>query len=144
MPRPYKAATKSELQKEIDIEVGKKLKQARAERIVMIDVFKGTENIDSYPKNKLCTQIELAKILKCTFQQIQKFEKGKSTLSLFKIFLATKFLNLKIEEFTDIYKSKLDPSFNTEPKQLDTKLVGQYEPPINSSKDRDCSLSSEL
>ena len=96
MPRPYKAATKSELQKEIDIEVGKKLKQARAERIVMIDVFKGTESIDSYPKNKLCTQIELAKILKCTFQQIQKFEKGKSTLSLFKIFLATKFLNLKI------------------------------------------------
>ena len=110
----------------------------------MIDVFKGTENIDSYPKNKPCTQIELAKILKCTFQQIQKFEKGKSTLSLFKIFLATKFLNLKIEEFTDIYKSKLDPSFNTEPQQRDTKLVGQYEPPINSSKDRDCSLSSEL
>ena len=50
MPRPYKAATKSELQKEIDIEVGKKLKQARAERIVMIDVFKGTESIDSYPR----------------------------------------------------------------------------------------------
>ena len=34
MTRPYKSAVKSEVQKEIDIEIGKILKQARASRIV--------------------------------------------------------------------------------------------------------------
>jgi len=143
MPRPYKSAVKSNLQKEIDIEIGKILKQARAKRIILVDVYRGTECIDSYPKNTPCTQTELAKNLDCTFQQIQKFEHGKNTLSLFKMFLASNFLNIKIETFLNVYKSKLDPSWHGDLKMIHTKLIGQYEPPVNSSdKDRDCSLST--
>ena len=87
--------------------------------------------------------MQLAKVLNCTFQQIQKFEHGKNTLSLYKTFLAANFLNIHIEKFLNVYKLKLNSSLYTlELKDLYTKLVGQYEPPINSSdKDRDCSLS---
>jgi len=145
MPRPYKSAIKSELQKEIDIEVGKRLRQARASRKIQKILYDKAGNIlDTVKVNKPCTQIELSKVLDCSFQQIQKFEHGKNTLSLYKTFQVCCFFNMEIEQFTNIYQLRLYPSFNTELKNLYTKLVGQYEPPINSSKDRDCSLSSEL
>ena len=143
MPRPYKSAIKSELQKEIDIEVGKRLRQARASRKIQKILYDKAGNIlDTVKVNKPCTQIELSKVLDCSFQQIQKFEHGKNTLSLYKTFQVCCFFNMEIEQFTNIYQLRLYPSFNTELKNLYTKLVGQYEPPINSSdKDRDCSLS---
>ena len=143
MPRPYKSAIKSELQKEIDIEVGKRLRQARASRKIQKILYDKAGNIlDTIKVNKPCTQIELSKVLECSFQQIQKFEHGKNTLSLYKTFQVCCFFNMEIEQFTNIYQLRLYPSFNTELKNLYTKLVGQYEPPINSSdKDRDCSLS---
>ena len=144
MPRPYKSAVKSEVQKEIDIEIGKILKQARASRIVKTFVPDQVDIPRHYTeRNVPVTQMQLAKVLNCTFQQIQKFEHGKNTLSLYKTFLAANFLNIHIEKFLNIYKLKLNSSLYTlELKDLYTKLVGQYEPPINSSdKDRDCSLS---
>lgn len=145
MTRPYKSAIKSELQKEIDIEIGKRLRQARASRkIQKLSHDKDGNIIDTIQVNKPCTQMQLAKVLDCSFQQIQKFEHGKNTLSLYKTFQVCCFFNMEIEQFTNIYQLRLYPSFNTELKNLYTKLVGQYEPPINSSKDRDCSLSSEL
>ena len=145
MTRPYKSAVKSELQKEIDIEIGKRLRQARASRKIQKLLYDKAGNIiDTIQVNKPCTQMQLAKVLDCSFQQIQKFEHGKNTLSLYKTFQVCCFLNMEIEQFTNIYQLRLYPSFNTELKNLYTKLVGQYEPPINSSKDRDCSLSSEL
>jgi len=59
------------------------------------------------------------------------------------MFLASNFLNIKIETFLNVYKSKLDPSWHGDLKMIHTKLIGQYEPPVNSSdKDRDCSLSA--
>jgi len=145
MTRPYKSAVKSELQKEIDIEIGKRLRQARASRKIQKLLYDKAGNIiDTIQVNKPCTQTQLAKVLDCSFQQIQKFEHGKNTLSLYKTFQVCCFFNMEIEQFTNIYQLRLYPSFNTELKNLYTKLVGQYEPPINSSKDRDCSLSSEL
>ena len=143
MPRPYKSAIKSELQKEIDIEVGKRLRQARASRKIQKILYDKAGNIlDTVQVNKPCTQTELSKVLDCSFQQIQKFEHGKNTLSLYKTFQVCCFFNMEVEQFTNIYQLRLYPSFNTELKNLYTKLVGQYEPPINSSdKDRDCSLS---
>lgn len=145
MTRPYKSAIKSELQKEIDIEIGKRLRQARASRKIQKLLYDKAGNIiDTIQVNKPCTQMQLAKVLDCSFQQIQKFEHGKNTLSLYKTFQVCCFFNMEIEQFTNIYQLRLYPSFNTELKNLYTKLVGQYEPPINSSKDRDCSLSSEL
>ena len=143
MPRPYKSAIKSELQKEIDIEVGKRLRQARASRKIKKLLYDKAGNIiDTIQVNKPVTQMQLAKELNCSFQQIQKFEHGKNTLSLYKTFQVCCFFNMEIEQFTNIYQLRLYPSFNTELKNLYTKLVGQYEPPINSSdKDRDCSLS---
>jgi len=145
MTRPYKSAIKSELQKEIDIEIGKRLRQARASRKIQKLLYDKAGNIiDTIQVNKPCTQTQLAKVLDCSFQQIQKFEHGKNTLSLYKTFQVCCFFNMEIEQFTNIYQLRLYPSFNTELKNLYTKLVGQYEPPINSSKDRDCSLSSEL
>ena len=144
MTRPYKSAVKSEVQKEIDIEIGKILKQARASRIVKTFI-PDQVNIPRHhtERNVPVTQMQLAKVLNCTFQQIQKFEHGKNTLSLYKTFLAANFLNIHIEKFLNVYKLKLNSSLYTlELKDLYTKLVGQYEPPINSSdKDRDCSLS---
>ena len=144
MTRPYKSAVKSEVQKEIDIEIGKILKQARASRIVKTFIPDQVDIPGHYTeRNVPVTQMQLAKVLNCTFQQIQKFEHGKNTLSLYKTFLAANFLNIHIEKFLNIYKLKLNSSLYTlELKELYTKLVGQYEPPINSSdKDRDCSLS---
>ena len=146
MTRPYKSAVKSELQKEIDIEIGKRLRQARASRkIKKLTHDKDGNIIDTIQVNKPCTQMQLAKELNCSFQQIQKFEHGKNTLSLYKTFQVCCFLNMEIEQFTNIYQLRLFPSIKQIFfKDVETKLVGQYEPPINSSKDRDCSLSSEL
>tara|TARA_B100001094_G_scaffold274124_1_gene280920 strand:- start:96 stop:539 length:444 start_codon:yes stop_codon:yes gene_type:complete len=147
MSRPYKSATKSDLQKEIDIEIGKILKQARVSRGINKKIYDASGCIvDIKRVHKPCTQTELAKVLDCTFQQIQKFEHGKNTLNLYKTFLAANFLNIHIEKFLNVYKLKLNSFLYTlKIKDLHTKLVGQYEPPINSSnKDRDCSLSQEL
>ena len=146
MTRPYKSAVKSELQKEIDIEIGKRLRQARASRKIQKLLYDKAGNIiDTIQVNKPVTQMQLAKELNCSFQQIQKFEHGKNTLSLYKTFQVCCFLNMEIEQFTNIYQLRLYPSIKQIFfKDVETKLVGQYEPPINSSKDRDCSLSSEL
>ena len=147
MTRPYKSAIKSELQKEIDIEIGKRLRQARASRqIEKLQYDKDGNILNSVKVNKPCTQMQLANVLDCSFQQIQKFEHGKNTLSLYKTFQVCCFFNLEIEQFTNIYQLRLYPSIKQIFfKDVETKLVGQYEPPINSSdKDRDCSLSSEL
>jgi len=144
MPRPYKSAIKSELQKEIDIEVGKRLRQARASRKIKKLLYDKAGNIiDTIQVNKPVTQMQLAKELNCSFQQIQKFEHGKNTLSLYKTFQVCCFFNMEIEQFTNIYQLRLYPSIKQIFfKDVETKLVGQYEPPINSSdKDRDCSLS---
>ena len=81
MTRPYKSAIKSELQKEIDIEIGKRLRQARASRqIEKLQYDKDGNILNSVKVNKPCTQMQLAKVLDCSFQQIQKFEHGKNTL----------------------------------------------------------------
>ena len=146
MTRPYKSAIKSELQKEIDIEIGKRLRQARASRKIQKLLYDKAGNIiDTIQVNKPVTQMQLAKELNCSFQQIQKFEHGKNTLSLYKTFQVCCFFEMEIEQFTNIYQLRLYPSIKQIFfKDVETKLVGQYEPPINSSKDRDCSLSSEL
>ena len=131
MPRPYKSAIKSNLQKEIDIEVGKRLRQARASRGFDKKIYDASGCIvDIKRVHKPCTQTELAKVLDCTFQQIQKFEHGRNTLSLFKIFLAAKFFKLDVKEFTNFYQKKLYPSIeDILLKDIETKLANALTPP---------------
>ena len=75
------------------------------------------------------TQTKVAQAINVTFQQIQKYEKGKNGVSTIILIQISKFFNKPLDYFTSEA----------------AELVGQYEPPINSSnKDRDCSLSQEL
>ncbi len=83
-------------QQEINIAIGKRLKQARLGRKIIID---GSDKERIRP----CTQTELSKKLDCTFQQIQKYEKGSNTMCTLKMVLASKFLNIPLDSFTNIY-----------------------------------------
>ena len=44
------------------------------------------------------TQTDLSKACDCTFQQIQKYENGVNTISLYKLLLLTRFFNKVIKE----------------------------------------------
>ena len=91
-------------QEKINKLIGRKLKNARIKRVVWVNVHKDDEVLDSYPKKKFCTQTELSKKLDCTFQQIQKYEKGSNTLSTLKLIKASNFLGVPLKEFTRIYE----------------------------------------
>ena len=56
-------------QQEINLAIGKRLKQARIGRKIIID---GCDK----PIIRPCTQTELSQKLDCTFQQVQKYEKA--------------------------------------------------------------------
>ena len=68
--RKYKGRHKTETDTILNKEIGKKIKEARLNYIVL-------------DKKKLCTQTKLANALNPpkTFQQIQKYEKGVNGLS---------------------------------------------------------------
>jgi len=133
MPRPYNPKIKTLEEKAFNIAVGKKLKNARINRIVCKYNLDPNGNRNAFYIKKFCPQVELAKALGVAFQQIGKYEKGESGLSAYRLLQVTKFLNISRSDLLEI-----DSIDNDVP-----KLVGQYEPPINSSdKDRDCSLST--
>ena len=117
MPRPYNHVVKTDFDTVLNKAIGKKVKEARDNYII--------------DKKIKCTQTKLANALTPpkTFQQIQKYEKGKNGVSTIILIQISKFFNKPLDYFTSEA----------------AELVGQYEPPINSSnKDRDCSLSQEL
>ncbi len=132
MPRPYNHVVKTEFDTILNKAIGKKIKEARLNHVIFIKTFDiETKNFWSTPKKTPLTQSKLAKALRPpkTFQQIQKYEKGQNGVSTIILLQISKFFNKPLDYFTSEAQ----------------ELVGQYEPPINSSnKDRDCSLSQEL
>jgi len=130
--RFYKPKTTTLEERAINIAIGRNLKSARINRVVCQYNVDPNGNKNAYYIKKFCTQTEMAKALNVAFQQIGKYEKGQNGLSSYRLLQVSKFLNIPI---TDLLET--DSVDNNIP-----KLVGQYEPPINSSdKDRDCSLS---
>jgi len=142
MTRPYKAKITTEEEKIINIKIGKNLKEARINRLIHL-----WENL---PRKKFCSQVELAKAIGVAFQQIGKYEKGQNGLSIFRLIKISNYLNVEpqelllIEENNSACVDELNilKTYETESIKQNKELVGQYEPPINSSdKDGDCSLS---
>ncbi len=74
---------------EIDVEIGKRLKQAR--------VAKGL------------TQTDLGDQLGISFQQIQKYEKGRNRIGGGRLYKAARILGVKITYFFDGAERLLDP-----------------------------------
>ena len=149
MTRPYKAKITTEEERIINIKIGKNLKEARINRL--IHSADGTP-----PRRKFCSQVELAKAINVAFQQIGKYEKGINGLSIFRLIKISNYLDVEPQEILLIAENnsvhavhdnglKISERYEFQDIKQNKKLVGQYEPPINSSdKDRDCSLSSEL
>ena len=109
--------------------IGKKIKEARLNRVVLIEdkntasigkecgvTFKISHLVD---KKKPCTQTELANALipPKTFQQIQKYEKGKNGVSTIILIQISNFFGKPLEYFTSDA----------------IELLGQVKPPSNSS-----------
>ena len=96
--------------------IGKKIKEARLSRIIFIN----DGSIETFSRKKYCTQTELANALNPpkTFQQIQKYEKGKNGVSTIILIQIGKFFGKPLEYFTSEA----------------TELLGQDNPPDNNSE----------
>jgi transcriptional regulator with XRE-family HTH domain len=57
------------------------------------------ENLKLIRKKSGLTQVELAEKLDCTFQQIQKYEKARNTLSCLKLKKLSDIFNVPVERF---------------------------------------------
>ena len=96
--------------------IGKKIKEARLSRIIFIN----DGSIETFSRKKYCTQTELANALNPpkTFQQIQKYEKGKNGVSTIILIQIGKFFGKPLEYFTSEA----------------TELLGQDNLPDNNSE----------
>tara|TARA_Y100001951_G_C11280333_1_gene264904 strand:- start:285 stop:674 length:390 start_codon:yes stop_codon:yes gene_type:complete len=96
--------------------IGKKIKEARLNRIIFIN----DGSIETFGRKKYCTQTELANALNPpkTFQQIQKYEKGKNGVSTIILIQIGKFFGKPLEYFTSEA----------------TELLGQDNLPDNNSE----------
>ena len=100
--RSYKSNCKTEEDTVLNKAIGKRIKEARINRIVFINVpeIKNVSAAHTVKKQKTCTQTELSKAIGVTFQQIQKYEKGYNGLSTIKLLKISKFFGKPIEYFT--------------------------------------------
>ena len=96
--------------------IGKKIKEARLSRIIFIN----DGSIETFSRKKYCTQTELANALNPpkTFQQIQKYEKGKNGVSTIILIQISNFFGKPLEYFTSEA----------------TELLGKDNPPDNNSE----------
>ena len=110
--RKYKGRHKTETDTILNKAIGNKIKEARLNRVVLIEdkntasigkecgvTFKISHLVD---KKKPCTQTELANALNPpkTFQQIQKYEKGKNGVSTIILIQISNFFGKPLEYFT--------------------------------------------
>ena len=118
--RPYKSNTRTEQDIKINKAIGKKIKEARFNRVVYITVPEIPYIGSGYTikKQKPCTQTELSKAIGVTFQQIQKYEKGTNGLSSIRLLQISNFFNKPLEYFTSDA----------------TEILGQHNPPSNNFK----------
>ena len=95
------------MERELNIHIGIRLKQKRIE--------------------KNLTQTKVAKALKVTFQQIQKYEKGTKGLSANRIQALSNYLNVPISYFFEGFTEFIE-EFNLENNRIDiqflNKLIG--------------------
>ena len=137
--RFYKPKVTTPEERAINIEIGKKLKNARINRIIYHFDKEKPGQLELPTTKKLCTQVELSKAIGVAFQQIGKYEQGKNGLSPYRLIQICNYLCVDPVDFLNI---EANDSNTLSFKKVSKELVGQYEPPINSSdKDRDCSLS---
>jgi len=89
MPRPYNHVVKTELDTILNKAIGKKIKEARENYIVL-------------DKKKKCTQSKLANALNPpkTFQQVQKYEQGRNGVSTIILLQMSNFFKKPLEYFT--------------------------------------------
>ena len=102
MNRPYKAYKKTEEETKLNIEIGKKIKEARLNHVVMYEVeqdMNGESFIVKQARKKLVTQSELSKHIGVTFQQIQKYEKGQNGVSSTKLLKMSRFFKRPLAYF---------------------------------------------
>ena len=104
--RKYKGRHKTETDTILNKAIGNKIKEARLNYIIL-------------DKKKLCTQTKLANALypPKTFQQIQKYEKGKNGVSTIILIQISNFFGKPLEYFTSDA----------------IELLGQVKPPSNNS-----------
>ena len=105
--RKYKGRHKTETDTILNKAIGKKIREARLNYIIL-------------DKKKLCTQTKLANALNPpkTFQQIQKYEKGKNGVSTIILIQISNFFGKPLEYFTSDA----------------IELLGQVKPPSNNSE----------
>ena len=93
--RKYKSNNMTAADKKLNKAIGEKIKEARLSRIVFIN----NGSLETFGKKKYCTQTELAKALKVSFQQIQKYEKGTNGTSSIKLMQISNFFGNPLEFF---------------------------------------------
>ena len=94
--RKYKSNNMTAADMKLNKAICEKIKEARLSRIVFIN----NGSIETFGKKKYCTQTELAKVLKVSFQQIQKYEKGTNGISSIKLIQISNFFGKTLEYFT--------------------------------------------
>ena len=114
--RNYKGRKRTATDIVLNQAIGKKIKEARLSRIIFIN----DSSIETFGRKKYCTQTELANALNPpkTFQQIQKYEKGKNGVSTIILIQIGKFFGKPLEYFTSEA----------------TELLGKDNPPDNNSE----------
>jgi len=120
--RNYRGRKRTQTDLVLNQSIGKKIKEARLNNTIFIKEigiatdgeWKGTYR----PMKKIVTQSKLANALRPpkTFQQIQKYEKGKNGVSTIILLQISKFFNKPLEYFTSEA----------------TELLGQENPPNNN------------
>ena len=100
--RPYKSNTRTEQDIKINKAIGKKIKEARSNRVIYITVpeVPFITSGHTIKKQKPCTQTEQSKAIGVTFQQIQKYEKGTNGLSIIRLLQISNFFKEPLEYFT--------------------------------------------
>ena len=96
-------------------------------------------NMKHLRKNNDYSLQDIGNLLNVSLQQISKYEQGKNGLSAYRLIQIFNYLCVDPVDFLNI---EANDSNTLSFEKVSKELVGQYEPPINSSdKDRDCSLS---
>ena len=120
--RNYRGRKRTQTDLVLNQSIGKKIKEARLNNTIFIKeigIATDGEWKGSYrPMKKIVTQSKLANALHPpkTFQQIQKYEKGKNGVSTIILLQISKFFNKPLEYFTSEA----------------TELLGQENPPNNN------------